>query len=170
MNEMTNELENLIEIHKRLQQESLEYFVKQLPVISGIYDRMMIGDAPILDTTEKIGEYAISLFYGKMAEEVYVISLSSSKRLIRCGLISRGSPTSAPAPVRLIMEVAILSNAHSIVLVHNHPSGELIPSHDDVEVTTRIAIALKTIDAKLYDHIIVSRKKYFSMRDSGFFW
>ncbi|MCL2838145.1 MAG: JAB domain-containing protein [Oscillospiraceae bacterium] len=170
MNGMTNELEKLIEFHKRLQQEQLEYFIEQLPTISGIYDRMMMGDTPILDTTEKVGKYAITLFYSKMAEELYLISLSSSKRLISYDQISRGDPNSAPAPIRLIMETVISSNAHSVVLAHNHPSGELEPSINDIDVTTKVANALKTIDVKLHDHIIVSRKKYVSMKKIGIIW
>jgi len=143
-------------------------FISQIPAIAGIYQRsIMGGNVTILDSIEKIGEFATTLFGGKLIEEVYIISLAANKRLLRHDRIATGGVSNAPIYVRNIIDVVMASKAHSVVMAHNHPSGELLPSADDVMVTQKVAAALGAIDVKLLDHVIVSGKKYVSLRKSG---
>jgi len=142
-------------------------FISQIPAIAGIYQRSIMGNSVILDSIEKIGEFATTLFGGKLVEEVYIISLAANKRLLRHDRVASGGVSDAPIYVRNIIDVVMTSKAHSVVMAHNHPSGELLPSADDVMVTQKVAAALKAMDAKLLDHVIVSGKKYVSLKKSG---
>jgi len=142
-------------------------FIAQIPVISGIYQRATMGEKIVLDTTDKIGEYVITLFNGKLTEEVYIISLTANNRLIRYDRIATGGTSNVPVYVRNIIDVVMSSKAYSAVLAHNHPSGELLPSPDDVEITKKVAAALSVMDVKLIDHIIAADKKYVSLRKTG---
>ena len=142
-------------------------FITQIPAIVGIYQRAAMGDAIVLDTTEKIGEYAATLFNGKLIEEVYLISLAANNRLIRHDRVSSGGVSSAPVYVRNVIDVVMASKAYSAVLTHNHPSGELWPSPDDIAITKKVSDALGAMDVKLIDHIITAEQKYVSLRKNG---
>ena len=69
---------------------------------------------------------------------------------------------------REVFKSSILSNAASIILLHNHPSGELQPSEGDVEVTKRIGAAGKMLGIPLLDHIILGQGEYMSLREAGY--
>jgi len=142
-------------------------FITQIPAIAGIYSRATMGTAPILDSAEKLGDYAITLFGGKLTEDVYILSLAANKRLLRHDRIASGGVSDAPIYVRNVIDIAVSNKAHSLVLAHNHPSDELLPSNDDIVVTKKVSAALAAMDVKLIDHIIVSGKKYISMKKSG---
>ena len=142
-------------------------FITQIPAISGIYQRATMGDAVVLNTTDKLGEYATTLFNGKLTEEVYIISLTANNRLIRHDRIAAGGTSNAPVYVRNVIDAVMSSKAYSAVLTHNHPSGELSPSPDDITITKKVSDALSAMDVKLIDHIIAADKKFISLRKSG---
>ena len=142
-------------------------FISQIPAIAGIYQRSTVGDKPILDTTEKLGEYATTLFYGKPIEEVYVICLTAKRKLTRFQRVSIGGVSSVPVYVMNLVDSIAASKPHSVVLAHNHPSGEVTPSSDDIELTKKVADALNGMNVNLLDHVIVAGKKYISMKKSG---
>jgi len=143
-------------------------FITQIPAISGIYQRsVMNAECLILDTVEKLGEYAVTLFGGKLTEEVYIISLAANRRLLRHDRVATGGVSDAPVYIRNIIDTVMASKAHSVIMAHNHPSGELLPSSDDAAVTQKAFAALAAMDVKLLDHVIVAGKKYISMKKSG---
>ena len=74
---------------------------------------------------------------------------------------------SAGISIRKIVETALGSNATSVVLAHNHPSGIAVPSVEDVQTTHRIAAALRAVEVHLADHIVVADDDYVSMVMSG---
>ena len=76
--------------------------------------------------------------------------------------------TSSQSPVGMpdVFKAAILSNSSAIVLVHNHPSGELTPSRDDIELTRRIKEAGEILGIPLLDHVIVADSGYVSLRET----
>jgi len=71
--------------------------------------------------------------------------------------------------VREIVEFAVKSFAVSVIIAHNHPSGQLTPSNDDIAITKKIDEALKLLDISLLDHIIVSQTGSLSMLREGYF-
>jgi DNA repair protein RadC len=81
--------------------------------------------------------------------------------------ISDGGISGTITDVRLIMQCAILTNASGIILCHNHPSGNLIPSADDDAATFRVKKACEVMNINLLDHIIISPESFYSFADDG---
>lgn len=107
-------------------------------------------------------QYAMTLFEDKRYEAVYLLSLNKAREVIHTDKISSGTVTQTAVYPRLIVECAIRHGACSAILVHNHPSGDLTPSTQDIAVTREILNALALIDVKLDDHIIASRTNAYS--------
>lgn len=100
-------------------------------------------------------------------EESWVIFVNQASKVIRKQRISIGGLASTQVDVRVIMKEALLSNAVSFFLIHNHPSGNVSPSRDDDRLTGVISEAGKMMNIRLLDHIIIGRDKYFSYSDEG---
>ena len=103
-------------------------------------------------------------FVGKKQEQIILISLDARERLISKDLISIGTLNEALFPTREIIKTALLKNAASIVLVHNHPSQDPTPSREDVQVTKTIAKACELNDIGFFDHVVVTDQDYFSIK------
>ena len=80
-----------------------------------------------------------------------------------------GGITGTVVDVRLIFKIALEQNATSIILTHNHPSGKLMASDADKEVTKKLKLAGDQLDVKVLDHIIITEKSYLSFQDEGIF-
>lgn len=96
-----------------------------------------------------------------------LILLNKGNKVLGVTTISEGGIDSTIVDVRLIMQTALLAHSSSIILAHNHPAGGLTPSSYDDATTQKIKEAAKVMDIKLYDHLIVSRYRYFSYADEG---
>ena len=101
-------------------------------------------------------------------EEVIVLMFSFANQLIGYFKLSSGGLTSTVVDTRIIFSVALKSLATNVIISHNHPSGNMLPSTQDDELTRRIVDAGKILDISLLDHIIVSPQfDYFSYADDG---
>ena len=89
-------------------------------------------------------------------EEMWVLLLNSSSKLIRKVRISCGEINTAPVDIRVIMKQALYYNAVSFIMVHNHPSGARKPSSADDRLTEAVKKAAETLDIRLLDHVIVA--------------
>jgi len=96
-----------------------------------------------------------------------VVYLNGSNRVKHWEVISKGGITGTVADPRLIMKKALEEEAVGLILVHNHPSGNLKPSRADEDLTQKIKSATQFFDIKLLDHLIVSQEGYFSFADEG---
>ena len=100
-------------------------------------------------------------------EEFWVLLLNRNNLVIDKMIISRGGITGTVIDVRIIMKMALECLACSIILCHNHPSGNLIPSEADKEITRKIKDAGKLFDISVLDHVIVGNNSYFCFADEG---
>jgi DNA repair protein RadC len=100
-------------------------------------------------------------------EEFWILLLSRSHHVIGKVKIGQGGVSHAVADVRLIMKEAIDKLASSLVLCHNHPSGNNHPSREDDSLTARVAQAAKLMDIVLLDHLIIGQTGYYSYADEG---
>jgi DNA repair protein RadC len=126
-----------------------------------------ISDSVKLRSSEEVANYCMGkpLEMQTLAQEhLYCFCLDIKNNIKTAELISKGSLTTTVVHPREILKCAILSNAVSIVMVHNHPSGDLSPSMDDIEITKRIDKACNILGIELLDHIIVSRDGYYSFK------
>lgn len=100
-------------------------------------------------------------------ESLYSIMLDTANQVVGCEEVSRGSLNTTRAAPREVYKGALLANALGIILAHNHPSGNLTPSHDDIEFTHNLARAGEIIGVELYDHLIVTDNGYTSLKERG---
>lgn len=101
-------------------------------------------------------------------EEFWVIFLNKSNGMLGKEKISQGGITGTVVDVRLIFKRALELNAVSIIVFHNHPSGSLKPSEEDVRITKEIKEAGNLLKIMLLDHLVVNQTSYFSFADEGF--
>lgn len=100
-------------------------------------------------------------------ESLWMLTLDTKNNITGLFEVSRGTLNSSLAHPREIYKRAVIQNASSIAIIHNHPSGDPAPSSDDVNLTRRIAESGKILGIELLDHIIVGDDKYTSMREKG---
>ena len=100
-------------------------------------------------------------------EEFWVLLLNNSNKIIQKIQLSKGGLTATLVDIRLLFKQALEHFATAIILVHNHPSGQLKPSEADKNITRKIADAGNVLEIKLLDHIIVTEHEYFSFADDG---
>lgn len=114
---------------------------------------------------------AFSLLNPKLAdlphEEFWIVLLNRANKVIKIESISKGGISGTVVDVRLVSKSAIENNTSSVILAHNHPSGNLKPSQNDVEITKKIKEALKLFDITLFDHLIIGDQSYYSFTDEG---
>ncbi|MCM1110465.1 MAG: DNA repair protein RadC [Clostridium sp.] len=103
----------------------------------------------------------------KPVEEMWALLLDRRNRLIRREMISRGGTAATVVDMKVIFAHALDHLANGIILVHNHPSGNLRPSPEDDRLTRRAADAAKLLDMRLFDHLIVTEEGYYSYADEG---
>ena len=125
------------------------------------------GDKPVLNSSSMAGEYAVSLFAGRIYEAFYAICLDAQNRVNHAALVHEGTINEAHVYPRIIVETALRHKANSIILAHNHPGGSLKPSTADIDVTRKICAALKPISIRVVDHIIIAGESYLSFAEQG---
>lgn len=100
-------------------------------------------------------------------EEFWVLFLNRSNHLIEKYKLSQGGISGTVIDVRLILKKALELLASSLIICHNHPSGNLQPSENDKKITDKIMTAARQMDIKLLDHLIIFDNAYFSFSDEG---
>lgn len=147
--------------------ENTAILISLIPSLVRRYFKAKWGDKPILSSSSKAGEYAVSLFAGRNYEAFFVFCLDSQSRLNHATLVHEGTINEVQVYPRLVVETALRHKAHSVILAHNHPGGILDPSKADIEVTKRVMIALEAISIDVMDHIIVAEDNYVSFAEKG---
>ena len=128
-----------------------------------------LDDEEILSSMDKCYRYLTKRFTARKNETVMLLCLDAKCKVLGCHVVSEGSVNSANVSVRKIVDVALSTNATSVVLAHNHPSGVALPSAEDIQTTRRVASALRLVDVILLDHVVVVDDDYVSMSLSGLY-
>ncbi len=100
-------------------------------------------------------------------EEFWVLFMNRSNTVIKTECVSKGSVSGTLVDARLILKPAIELLSSSIIIAHNHPSGNLKPSNPDIQLTKKIKEAAHLFDITLQDHLIIGDGNYFSFADEG---
>ncbi len=100
-------------------------------------------------------------------EEFWVLLLTRNNQVIKKQLISSGGVSGTVADPKLIFKSALEELASSIILIHNHPSGNLKPSDQDIKLTKKMVEAGRTLEIPVIDHVIFTNEAYFSFADEG---
>ena len=117
-------------------------------------------------TARRVFELMIPLMKGMDHEEFWVLLLNKSNRLIRKQKLFSGGVDSTSIDTRMVMDECIRRKAVSIVIVHNHPSGDPKPSQADIAWTRKIQHACRSFDIKMLDHVVISDESFFSLTDN----
>ena len=100
-------------------------------------------------------------------EEMWFISLNRANQVIKIENIGIGGVASVQADIKILLKKALENLASSIIIIHNHPSGQLKPSKEDELITNKIYAACNMLDITLSDHIIFTDNGYYSFKDEG---
>jgi DNA repair protein RadC len=124
-------------------------------------------DKPVIRSGGDIARFLQTTLKDFNYEVFAVVFLNQANKVNHFEVISRGGITGTVADPRVILKKALEEEATSIILCHNHPSGNLKPSMADEQLTFKIKEAAKYFDIKIIDHVIVSEDGYYSFADAG---
>ncbi|MCB9206192.1 MAG: DNA repair protein RadC [Ignavibacteriales bacterium] len=115
-----------------------------------------------ITSPQDVAEIFIPLLRDEIKEKFIVVCLNSSNQIIKFETISIGNLNSSIVHPREVFKVAIDNNSANIFLVHNHPSGNLEPSREDIQITKKLVDAGNIFDIKILDHLIIGGEAYTS--------
>lgn len=146
------QIEAMMEIMRRYMRESINKAAEKIPRIRSskdIHERMRTRIAN-LDH-----------------EEIWVILLNQKNDIIKEFMVTSGSAVASVFDSKMIIKRALLENATGLAMCHNHPSGNLLSSPQDDQITKKLAEACKALDIRMIDHVIVTVAGYYSYSDQG---
>jgi len=147
-----------------------EAAIVQIKIISQIIQRVLKKSAkarPVLNNWPAVLDYAFASLKNLNYEVFRVLFLDKKHQLIEDELLGIGENDHVFVSSKMIAKKALILQATSVILLHNHPSGELKASASDVKVTNEIAAVLKNLEIKILDHLIISSSGYFSFKEEG---
>ena len=119
----------------------------------------------------KNSQVAYECFYAHLSdldhEQFWIMLLNNANKVIKLEKIGVGGMTGTTADPKKIFKCALENNAASVMLCHNHPSGNVVPSNADKQITNNLKKAGQFLEIKILDHIIIGNDNYFSFADEG---
>ncbi|MDE5870081.1 MAG: JAB domain-containing protein, partial [Muribaculaceae bacterium] len=126
-----------------------------------------VGEKYIITSSQSIYDLMRAEIGNLSHEEIWAIYLGRRNDVILKKRISSGSATASIFDVKAIIKEALLLDAQGMALAHNHPSGNLMPSGSDDQITRKMKEATKLMDIRMVDHLIVTASGFYSYYDSG---
>ena len=120
-----------------------------------------------VNSSEEVYQYLRLRLRDLPREEFFVLYLTTRHDILDCESLFKGTLTESLVSPRDIVHGALQHGAAALILAHNHPSGDPLPSEEDKNVTRKITQACSYFDLRVLDHLIISREKYFSFADAG---
>lgn len=131
------------------------------------WQKLSSDNLPVLLDIDTLIDYCRAAIAYADVEELHIIYLDAALKVVATDLLQKGSLTGVSVAPREIVRQAIDKKAPSIILVHNHPSGNVRPSDNDKLLTQKIGQACELMGIKLQEHIIISKSSYYSFRENG---
>lgn len=129
---------------------------------------LALGESrPVLSSSRDIYDYMYPRLADLDHEEFWVVVLNTACRVKTCEKLFVGGIDGLMVDLRLLFGKVLEVKAHSLVIVHNHPSGNLRPSDKDIALTNRVREAARLLDISLLDHLIIGTGGYYSFADHG---
>lgn len=137
-----------------------------------MYERKLENTSPSIrkpeDCFNAVYNYMKSCQYDMLKEHFMIVCLNIKNRVLAVKEVSCGSMTASVVHPREVFKTAIKNTSGAIILAHNHPSGDVTPSENDIEITKQLVKCGKIMDIPVLDHIVLSDYgKYFSMKEEG---
>lgn len=145
---------------------------KAISILAAIeLGRRRINDEGVIRKKITSSSDVFQIFQPKLGdlpfEEFWVLLLNRANKVIAETMISRGGVSGTVADTKIIFKTALDKLASSIILIHNHPSGNLQPSSQDIQLTNKMKEAGNVLDIAVLDHLIITDTGYFSFADEG---
>lgn len=131
------------------------------------YIAQYIHKSQPLNSPENASKHFMRYLSDKIQEEFWMVALNNAQIPIDTYQISKGNIDSTMVDVRLICKYAILNNSTAVIVAHNHPSGNLNPSANDISTTNKIKESLNIFNIRLIDHLIIYQNQYYSFSDNN---
>jgi len=125
------------------------------------------ADRVQVSTSIDVYEAIVSRFKDLNHEEFWIIVLNRANKITSSHLVSKGGQAGTIADPKIIFNMALENHAASLILAHNHPSGNLKPSQADLELTQKLRSAGKILDIPVLDHLIITDQGFLSFADEG---
>lgn len=146
--------------------ETAAVYLKMLPQFCRIYEQDSESGRLRMSSNEEIAQFLSKRFIGRDNEVIVLLLMDSANHVLFCDVVNEGTAVSTNIYIKSVVELAVRYRAVYAVLSHNHPSGNCMPSRQDVLSTRWVYDALQTVEVRLIDHVIVAGKDYVSLRES----
>lgn len=180
-----NGVQSLSELSQKLKQLNITSFNELLTYASGpdcdsqlavaieeVMDRLRFSEVnrdAIFTSSKEVGTYLADKLIGRKQEEFWALYLDNSNHIIAEKKLFQGTLDRSVAHPREIFRWAVIYGCSGIFVVHNHPSGKLLPSNSDFKLTSELKEAAKLMKIDLLDHFIVGKGHYLSMKENELF-
>ncbi len=148
--------------------ESSAVLIKTIGSLSDFCQSLRWKEHPTLSNATETGAYIMDMIGNRNEEYFFLLSQDIGGKVISFNEIERGSVSGSNVDVRKVIECAIRCRASSVTLAHNHPSGRLIPSSSDIEITKTLQKAFDAVGISVTDHFIVGGGGFISMTEKGY--
>lgn len=129
--------------------------------------RAGVADRPVLSNWQALIDYCTARIGFAAAEEFHLLFLDRKNALIADEKQQQGTVDHTPVYPRQVVKRALELNASAIIMIHNHPSGDVTPSRADIEMTRQVREAAKAVGIALHDHLVIGRGKHASLKSLG---
>jgi DNA repair protein RadC len=141
--------------------------IKLIKEIGILYLKEKAKEKPQITCTSELLDYCKTYMGGLKDERFCVIYLDAQNRLTNIETIQEGIVNQAVVYPRKVLENALKQKASAVILVHNHPSGQVKPSDADIRLTKTIQETARILDIIVHDHVIIGENRFFSFREEG---
>ena len=131
------------------------------------WQELNAGDKPVFPTADYLLDYCRACVARLDVEEFHVLFLDAHLKLIKDETMQRGTVNSVAMHPREVLKAALDCGALTVVMYHNHPSGEAEPSEADKMLTKQTFVAMSAMGIDLFDHLIITKDNYYSFKDHG---
>lgn len=142
-------------------------FLKLVRALFTRYSLEELRQSAIIRSPEQVVKYCKASLAGRSEECLELIYLSVRNTVIRAETVALGLIDRVSISPRKIVECTLAAKASAVILVHNHPSGDVTPSLEDILLTQEVVDAARLLGISVYDHIIVGRQAYYSLKANG---
>lgn len=129
------------------------------------WQNLTASDGPVINNFDTLLDYCRTAMCQLDVEELRLIYLDAKLRVVSQEVIQRGTINAVAIHPREVIKAAMANKASSIIMVHNHPSGDVTPSRADIEMTKSVSVACKAVGIKLHDHLIVGSYSHYSFSE-----
>ena len=130
--------------------------------------RFTLKSGDIVNSSEDAARHFAALLSKETGRECFaVLFLNGQNAVLKSEILFKGTLTTSAVYPREIIKIALKNSTAALICAHNHPSGNLNPSRDDLSITKKIKAALDAVDIAFHDHLIIAGDGWYSLSDNG---